>query len=139
MARRNGRPAHATLYDYRDLDLMLKIETERDDEGWVEAVHLASSLGFGDNAGPVSRRLSWMKRYGMLEYDEQKALWRLSPGGRRVTEARLRSAAARQIEALPDESFIEVMASITTRYWHGDPMTAHMLRREFLYGTKQRH
>jgi hypothetical protein len=30
------------------------------------------------------------------------------------------------------------MANITSRYHHGSPMMAHLLRREFLFGTKPR-
>lgn len=135
---RNGLRRHATLYDFRDLDLMLKVEEEADEEGWVEATHMARAMGFGDETTPVARRFSWMKHYGMLEYDAERKLWRLSPGGRRVSQARLRAAAARQIEALPDESFVEVMAAVTTRWRMGDPMTAAMLRREFFYGTHGR-
>ena len=134
----NGPEHHATLYDFRDLDLMLKIEAESDTEGWVEAKGIASSIGFGEDAGPVTSRFNWMKRYGMLEYDPAKRLWRLTPGGQRVTTARVRAAAAREIERLPDEAMIQVMANVTTRYWRGDPMTAAMLRREFLYGTQKR-
>src|SRR5262245_36923763 len=106
---------HATLYDFRDLDLMLKVEAEADGEGWVEAARLARTLGFGDEVSPVARRFAWMRRYGMLEYDQEKKLWRLSPGGRRVTDARLRAGQAKAIEALPDEAMIEVMANVTTR------------------------
>lgn len=134
----NASKHHATLYDFRDLDLMLKIEAERDADGWVEARHMAQAVGFGDDVGPVSSRFNWMKRYGMLEYDPQKRLWRLTPGGQRVATARVRAGAAKQIEALPDEAMIQVMANVTTRYWRGDPMTAAMLRREFLYGTARR-
>ena len=139
MASRNGRhPHHATLYDFRDLDLMLKVEAEADPEGWVEVAAMADALGFGDDTRPVSSRFSWMRRYGMLEYDEKTKMWRLTTGGQRVTHARLRAAHARTIEALPDEAMVEVMANVTTRYWRGDPLTAHMLRREFLYGTRPR-
>jgi hypothetical protein len=136
MARNATR--HATLYDFRDLDLMLKLEAEADEEGWVETAHAAASLGFGDDLLPISRRFSWMRRYGILEFDQQRKMWRLSPGGRRVTEARLRAAQSNGIEKLPDESMIEVMSKVTQRYWHGSPMIASMLRREFLFGTKPR-
>ena len=138
MSRRNGFARHATLYDFRDLDLMLKIEDRRDEEGWVEAADLASSLGFGDDAGPLSSRLSWMRRFGMLEYDEKRHLWRLSAGGRRVAAGRLKGAQARTIEAIPDEAMIDVIANVTSRYWRGDPMTANLLRREFAYGTHRK-
>lgn len=125
----------ATLYDFRDLDLMLKIRAEGDQEGWTETERLAESMGF-ERARQIGTRLAWMRRYGMLEFDAEKHLWRLSPGGERVTNARLRAAQSRTIEALPDESMVQVMANVTSRYRHGDGMIAQLLRREFLYGTR---
>jgi len=65
-------------------------------------------------------------------------MWRLTDAGRRVTEARVRAATSNGIEKLPDEAMIDVMAKVTQRYWHGSPMLATMLRREFLFGTKPR-
>jgi hypothetical protein len=136
MASSNDR--RATLYDFRDLDLMLKIEDEADAEGWIETARLAESLGFGENQMPISRRLSWMRRYGMLDYDLREPRWRLTDGGVRVIEAKLKAAQARTIDALPDEAMVEVMANIGSRYHLGSPMIAAMLRREFLYGTRPR-
>lgn len=129
---------HATLYDFRDLDVMMKLRAEGNEDGWVETEALASAMGFDEDRRPVGSRLSWMKRYGMIERDEQSGLWRLSPGGERVTEARLRANQKRSIETLPDESMIEVMANVAHRYRFADAMTAALLRREFLYGTAPR-
>jgi hypothetical protein len=137
MSSRNGH-RHATLYDFRDLDLMLKIENEADQEGWVEAAALAASLGFGEDVRPVAQRLSWMRRYGMLDRHKDSGDWRLTDGGLRVIEARLRAAQSRTIEAIPDEALVDVMAHVTSRFRLGDPMVATMLRREFLFGTKRR-
>lgn len=128
----------ASLYDFRDLDLMLKLRAEGDQEGWVETVRLAESMGLGDDGIKIASRLNWMRRYGMLEFDREKRLWRLSPGGERVTEAKLRAAQTRTIEALPDEAMIEVVANVTSRWRHGDTMTAALIRREFAYGTYPR-
>jgi hypothetical protein len=129
-----------SLYDFRDLDLMLKLVDEGDDEGWVETRALAAALGAEEDekVHGVGVRLAWMRRYGMLEYDDKRHVWRLSPGGERVTKARLRAAASKQIDAVPDESLVDVMAHVTTRYRLGDPMMATMLRREFLFGTSSR-
>jgi hypothetical protein len=116
---------------------MLKLEQEADDEGWIETEYLANAMGFnGDHHRHVGIRLGWMRRYGMLERDEQKGLWRLTPGGQRVIAARLKAASQRQLEALPDESMVEVMANVAARYHFTDSMTAHLLRREFLFGTQ---
>ena len=127
---------HATLYDFRDLDLLLKLEQEADSDGWVETAAAAESLGF-DHGLSVSSRFSWMRRYGMLEFDPKKRMWRLTPGAKRVTEARLRAGQSKTIEELPDELMVEVMSKVTQRYIHGTPMVASMLRREFLFGTKR--
>ena len=128
----------ASLYDFRDLDLMLKLRHEGDSDGWVETRAMAEALGLGDDGHLVASRLSWMRRYGMLEFDHEKRMWRLTPGGERVTEAKLRAGQAREIEALPDEAMIEVVANVTARYRLGDPLTAHLIRREFAYGTHPR-
>ena len=137
---RNGHRKHASMYDFRDLDLMLTLEERADDEGWSPTHDLASSFGFGDELQALGIRLGWMKHYGMVERKPSKgeSFWRLTDGGLRVIEARLRAAQSRTIEALPNESMVEVMANIAGRYHHADPMTAALLRREFMYGTRRR-
>lgn len=131
----NGR--HATLYDFRDLDLLMKLEREADQAGWVEIAAAAESLGFEDDTRPLTSRFAWMRRYGMLEYDQPRKMWRLTEAARRVTEAKLRAVQQQTLQELPDEMMIEVMSRVTQRYMHGTPMVASMLRREFLFGTKR--
>jgi hypothetical protein len=141
-ARRNGH-RHASLYDFRDLDLMLTLAERGDDEGWSTTHELASSFGFGDEVQALAGRLRWMHTFGMVEQPrnmrpQDERLWRLTSGGGRVVEAKLRAAESRVIEAIPDESLIDVMANVTRRYQNGDPMIATMLRREFAFGTAKR-
>ena len=123
--------------DVRDIDLMLKLA-----EGGAmgQTSHeMTEALGMTDEgAQSVGVRFSWMRRFGMLDYDDKTGLWALTEGGYRVVEARLRAAAARTIDAIPDESMVDVMAHVTTRYRLGDPMIAHLLRREFVFGTMPR-
>lgn len=137
--RRNGHK-HASLYDFRDLDLMLTLAERADEDGWAPTHDLASSFGFGDELQALGIRLGWMRHYGIVERkpDTGGSLWRLTDGGERVVQAKLRAAQAKTIEAIPDESLIDVMANVTRRYQHGDPMIATMLRREFMYGTHRR-
>lgn len=137
MPSMNGH-RHATLYDFRDRDIMLKIRAEGDEEGWVETEAIASAMGFAEDNRPPASRLSWMRRLGMLEYDPKRRMYRLSEPGERVTRSHLRAAQSKAIEAVPDEAMVEVMASVLTRYHHGSPMLAAMLRREFAFGTKPR-
>jgi hypothetical protein len=132
-----ARNGSANLYSFRDLDLLLKLQEEADEEGWVETAAAAESLGF-ERGLAVSTRFSWMRRFGMLEFDHKRKMWRLTPAAQRVTEARLRAAHAKTMEELPDELMVDVMSKVTQRYRHSDPMLATMLRREFAFGTQRR-
>jgi len=128
---------HASLYDFRDLELMLKLADTANADGLATSAELADSMGFAEgDARAIAIRCSWMRRFGMLDFHAEHKAWRLTRGGERVVEAKLRAAAARTLDAVPDEQLVEVMAHVTTRYRLGDPMLATMLRREFLYGTK---
>jgi len=130
--RQNGRGA--SLYAFRDLDLMHKISAE----GTLRTEELADSLGLGGgHNGHVGSRLAWMRRYGMVRRDPRSGLWGLSPGGERVVEARLRAAALDELQALPEEAMVATMASVVSRYRLLDAMTAAMLRREFMFGTQR--
>lgn len=137
MPARNGIRRSASLYDFRDMDLLHLLAERGDEEGWVEIADAASSLGFGEDLRPVAMRFAWMRKYGMLDYDERHKLWRLSPGGERVLEAKLRASQSTSLEKLPEEKLVHVMHSVTTHYQHASPMVADLLRREFLFGTKR--
>jgi hypothetical protein len=140
MAKRHERSSyHATLYDFRDLDIMFKIAETTNHRG-VASQALAELMGFEeeDGARPIGIRLAWMKRYGMVAYDDKEKLWKLTRGGERVTQAHLRAPELRVVETMPDEKMVEVMAHVTSRFQRGELMLAHMLRREFMFGTQKR-
>ena len=126
-----------SLYDFRDQDLLLKLADEEDDEGWVETRALANSLGVdeAEKLNGIGVRLAWMRRIGLLEFDEKRRLWKLSASGDRIRRAKLKAATVNQIEAVPAEALVDVMAHVTARYRHSDPVTAAVLRRESRFGT----
>jgi len=126
------------MYDVRDIDLMMRLA--REGASGISAQLMAEALGIDDANGirSVGIRFAWMRKYGMVAYDEKEHTWSLSAGGDRVVESKLRAAATKTIAAVPDESLVEVMAHVTSRYRLGDPMMAQMLRREFLFGTQRR-
>jgi len=137
MARQ--RPTRATLYDFRDLDIMLHLAENMN--GGIPTDELAELLGFDEGKeanGAVGRRLGWMKHYGMVSQDKEHKGWSLTPSGDRVTKAHLRAPALAQVEKLPPEATVELMGLVVSRYQRGEPMLAAMLRREFAYGTEQR-
>jgi hypothetical protein len=138
MARRRG-PTRASLYDLRDLDIMFKLADLENGDGQATA-EIAESLGFAaeEHNRNVGIRLAWMRRYGMLAFDDTHKLWSLSRGGQRVVQAHELAPSLRALESLPDEAMVDAMAQITSRFQRGETMLAVMLRREFLYGTKRR-
>jgi hypothetical protein len=129
---------HARLYDFRDADIMFRLNEVQSDKLGLSTPDVADLLGFepGDNRG-VGIRLSWMQRYGMVAYDREQRLWSLSESGRRVIAAQIKAPTLKVIENIPDESMVEVMALVTSRYHRGDHVLAHLLRREFMFGTKK--
>ena len=129
---------HLTLYDFRDVDLMMKVAHEADNDGAITTSDLATALGMEDDVRAVAMRLAWGRKYGFFERDEQAGIWRLSRGGARVVEAHEAAHEIPAIADVPDPELVDVMAHVTSRYRHGDRMTAALLRREFLFGTQPR-
>ena len=128
---------HATLYDFRDLDLMLKIAAEAN--GGVSSTELAEAIGLGEEGTQaVGIRLGWMRKYGFVVRDEEKKHWDLSMSGERIVQAQRHAAQIKKVEAIPDEAMVSVMSHVTSRYRLGDPVIAQLLRREFLFGTQKR-
>jgi hypothetical protein len=128
-----------SLYDFRDTDIMHRLAEVSNEHG-VSSQEVAELLGFEAETGGrvVSTRLAWMRRYGMVVFNQETRNWNLSPSGERVIAAQLKAPELRVVEKMPDEKMIEVMALVTSRYQRGEAMLGHMLRREFLYGTKKR-
>jgi hypothetical protein len=121
-----------SMYEFRDHDLLAKLQ----ELGHISSGDLAGELGISGAAQAAATRLAWMRRYGMVRYKNK--LWSLSQGGERVLAAKRRAALKNLIDEMPEGELIEAMAYITSRYRLGDPMVAHMLRREFLFGTSPR-
>src|SRR4051794_7410473 len=89
---RRKLPTGATLYDFRDLDIMYRLA--EDENGGVDTYDLANMLGFDvEESGSrhVGTRMAWMRHYGMVAFNENTRHWSLSRSGRRVVDANLRA------------------------------------------------
>src|SRR5262245_42663585 len=106
-------------------------------ESGITASDLAAEMNFNGNDShrAIGMRFAWMKKFGMLDYDDKKHLWTLTEGAHRVMESQRVAALTKVLRAVPSEAVVEHMAHITSVYRMGDPMIAAMLRREFQYGT----
>jgi hypothetical protein len=123
-----------SVREFRDSDLMLRLK----ETGPIPSKELAHELGFDEFGSHLGRRLGWMGHYGMVERDAKTKMWSLTEAGARVIWARKRAALMRELDSLPAEELIEVMAAVMARYQRGDPLTATMMRREFIYGSAHR-
>jgi predicted ArsR family transcriptional regulator len=124
-----------SLYEFRDLDLMLKLS----EAGTLSSGDLAGELGLdGEAIRAAGIRMAWMRRYGMVSFDRKKKMWSLTRAGTRVVQAKRRAALKKLVDEMPEGELIEAMAYITARYRLGDPTVAHLLRREFIFGTSPR-
>lgn len=123
------------LMEFRDLDLMLAVEAAG---GAITSAQLAEAIGIDDGSQGTAVRASWMRRFGMFDFDEKTGVWTLSASGQRVVKAKRAAAALNAVERVPDEAMVDVMSHVTARYRLGDPAMAHLLRREFLFGTSPR-
>jgi hypothetical protein len=105
MAKARHKPEyHATVYDFRDADIMFKIADNTNGTG-ISSPELAELMGFEaeDGARPIGIRLAWMKRNGMVAYDDRDKLWKLTRGGQRVVDAHLIAPELKVVEKMPDE------------------------------------
>jgi hypothetical protein len=122
-----------SIREFRDFDLMAKLK----ESGPIKSKEMAAEMGFDELGSHLGRRLGWMRHYGMLDRDPKTALWSLTDAGARVLFARKRARLMEELESLPEEELIEVMAQVMARYQRGQPMIAVMLRREFIFGTRR--
>lgn len=127
-----------SVYDFRDMDVMLKLESAG--SSGATAAELTDEMGLSgvDGNRAVGSRMAWMRRFGMVAFDPKTRMWTLSKGGERVLAAKRRAAVRNLIDQMPEGELVEAMSYITSRFRLGDPMLGAMLRREFLYGTSPR-
>jgi len=121
-----------SVREFRDFDLMLKLA----ETGPLRSPALAGELGLDEYGSVIGRRLGWMRHYGMLDRKDSGE-WLLTDAGGRVIHARKRARLLQELNELPEEELIEVMAQVMARYQRGQPMIATMMRREFIFGTRR--
>ena len=138
MARRESR-ASLTLLDYSDRELLNLMLDESDGEGWVDSRDLARTIGMTkDHAGSVGVRLGWMKRYGATERKDGTREWRVTPAGRALALGDLSMAEETALTELSPEKLLMVTRLLTQRYTRVGDTAAHLIRREWRYGTHGR-
>ena len=129
-----------TLYEYSDRELLHLMLDESDGDGWISSRDLAKVVGINAKhpAQHVGTRLGWMRKYGAVERQAANPLWRPTAMGRALALGELKPRERDMIEGLDPDQLLTLTNTLTKRYSRVGDTAAHLMRREWLYGTSGR-
>ena len=129
-----------TLYTYSDRELLHVMLDESDGDGWISAQDLAKVIGIDAKhpAQHVGTRLGWMRKYGAVERQPKAPLWRPTAMGRTLATGDLSMDLETSLRELPSEQLLTLTRMLTKRYSRVGETAAHLMRREWMYGTHGR-
>lgn len=139
-------PASLKLSDFLDEEFLALIVDQANYEGWVSSRVLAESIdpeGQTITTRNVGSRLSWLKRYGVVERDPRpgsptRNQWRLTDVGEEMIKARFSKQQATVIEKLRDEQLWALSQQLSSRYEYVGPTAANLIRRRFSASISRR-
>lgn len=134
-----------TLYDFSDPEFLAVCQDVQNAFGYFKTTEVSDRLNL-DVKHPnnnVGIRLGWLKRYGVVEREEDKESdyyrhWRLTEEGAAVVNAHLNPNQRRAMEGLGIEQSLEVAKLLTDRYQVSGRATANLVRRQIQYGFQPR-
>lgn len=125
------------LLDFSDRELLFVIYENLDDKGWAHSALLAEKLGLKTDkpAQCVGSRLSWLRRYGVVEHGGPN-MWRLTPVGEVLMHGDLSREQQEQIKAVKPDQLIMLTRALTKRVQKARSEAGHLVRREWRFGTQ---
>jgi len=86
----------------------------------------------------VTARLTWMKRYGLVEKGEEKGVWSVSRMGTALRRYSLGRSLSSAISNTPDVSMLELTHQVSERMLRENDVAARAMRREFQHQITRR-
>jgi len=134
-------PASLRLVDFLDEEFLALVVDNADHEGWASSQMIAESIGISTRN--VGSRLSWMRRYGVVERDTSpgsttQGFWRLTERGEALVKARFSKGQQTALSSLRDEQLWELATQLSERYETVDDVTANLVRRRFSASAQRR-
>lgn len=111
-------------------DLALRVFGIRETESSAEILDHAARC--------VTARLTWMRRYGLVEKGEEKGMWSVSEAGRQLRFTSLGRALSSAVSNTPDSSLLELTHQISERMLRESDVPARAMRREFQFQIARR-
>lgn len=131
MRRRERR---ARLQDVRDRELLAAMVDLADPDGFVTSEQVARAYNIQHDK-PVQcagARLSWMRRWGLVERDKERG-WRLTDRGLELRNGKVSEAVDAQLRAMGDPDVVDMIGALARRRQHGSREAAIVGAREWRY------
>lgn len=130
-----------TLYEFKDRELLLRLDEEQqyegDASGWTDLRELAKAIGF-DDAGALGSRMGWMRRYGFaMRKAGGPPLWRLTEIGRELAYGELRAAQQRTLDGMGEAQMLALMRAVSSKWKGYEGATSDAMRREWQASTRR--
>ena len=133
--------ASLRLADFLDEEFLALVADLADYEGWVSTHQIAEAIPI--DTRNVGSRLSWMKRYGVVERDPRpgsptRGHWRLTEAGKAMVEARFSQTQEKTLAGVKDEQLWRLTSIVANRYEGVSEATANLIRRRFTASQTRR-
>ena len=128
------------LEDFSDRELLFALEEHADSNGMVTVLALAEGMGLSGLDHPtrnLSSRLSWLRRYGVVDRDEKRR-WFLTTEGARILHMGLKRREATALEGMDEHALFAAMEMFGNRFMSARPESATMAQRQWRYAMAQR-
>ena len=127
------------LYDLSDRELLHVVMDEQDAEGWTASTAIADRLGITHRYPNqcVGTRMSWMKRYGVVEKHPTRHAWKVSRSGQTLMNGDLTASQKQTLDAMDSARVLMLTRWLTGRYRRSGESAGHLYRREWNYGTRR--
>jgi hypothetical protein len=133
--------ASLKLADFLDEEFLALVQDLADYEGWVSSQVIANSIPI--EVRNVSSRLSWMKRFGVVERDTRPGSrtrydWRLTEVGEALVKARFSKSQQTALAKITDDQLWALTQDLSSRYEGVGNAAANLIRRRFTASTVRR-
>jgi hypothetical protein len=127
-----------TLKDFSDLELLRRLEDVADDEGYATVTQIARKLNLSHPHPErcVISRFSWLRRFGILEKDEERG-WKLTKEADLAINASFTRTAERELGKLGEGQYVALMDLMSQSYRSVTPGTANLMRRQWQFGLSR--
>lgn len=85
----------------------------------------------------VTARLSWMRRFGLVEKGEEPGIWSISKEGEILRAGRLAASILSGIQRSGDDSALTLAHAVGQRFLRTTPVARIAMRREWQFHLKQ--